>query len=497
MAEQDTSVKGSTREGDGRPRGLLDKLLNIFTDVRAGEGLTALLLFADVFLLLSSYYLLKTIREPLVQAVQGGGAEVKTYLSAAIAVLLLFLVPAYGGIASRVSRVKLINGVTLFFIVCLVGFFVWARAVGISGTIPGGDDKAAAAAAAAQAGTAQLTLGASFFVWVGIFNLMIIAQFWAFANDIYTVEQGKRLFALVALGASLGAIAGSAAAEKLVTVFGLYPLMGLAAALLFVCMVLTNVIHVRERRHAQDRAKTAAADAQGADADAPIKGKGGFSLVLSDRYLLLIAILVLILNLVNTTGEYILGKTLTTIAKDMVAHGQLAEADIGKWIGAFYGSYFTWVNIVSALMQAFLVSRLIKWLGVAGALLVMPLVSLGAYATLAFLPVLAIIRGAKIAENSLDYSLNSTARQTLFLPLSREAKYKAKQAIDTFFARFGDVASAGLVFAGTTWLAFTPRYFAMVNVALVLIWLGIAVALGRTFKARTDEAAPGEARKAS
>ena len=493
MAANDTTEVGAKGLPDGRPRGLLDRFLNIFTDVHAAEGLTAILLFADVFLLLLSYYLLKTIREPLVLAAQGGGAEVKSYSAAAIAVLLLALVPVYGAIASRVSRVKLINGVTLFFIACLVGFFFWARAVGVPGMV---DPEAAKAAVTVAPGAGQLALGITFFIWVGIFNLMIVAQFWAFANDVYTLEQGKRLFALIALGAGLGAIAGSAAAKALIGAYGLYPLMALAALLLGLCMVLTNLVHGREKRHASEHVMSAA-DETPSDADAPITGKSGFALVVSDRYLLLIACMMLLLNLVNTTGEYILGETLTTIAKGMVAQGTLPAADVGKWIGAFYGGYFTWVNIVSALLQAFVVSRAIKWLGVAGALLVLPLVALGAYTTLAFVPLLAIIRGVKISENALDYSLSNTARQTLFLPTSREAKYKAKQAVDTFFVRFGDVLSAGLVFAGTTWLAFTPRHFAMVNVVLVVVWLGIAILVGRAFVKRTAEAAPEPVKPAS
>jgi AAA family ATP:ADP antiporter len=461
----DATVNRIPATADGGRRGPLDRVLNIFTDVRGGEGLTALLLLLNVFLLLASYYLIKTIREPLVLAAEGGGAEVKSYSSAAIAGLLIVLVPLYSAIASRVSRVRLINGVTLFFIACLVGFFFWARAVYPPGT---------------------LALGVTFFIWVGIFNLMIIAQFWAFANDFYTVEQGKRLFAIVAFGASLGAIAGSKVAEILSDSVDIYAIMGIAAAILVLCMVLTNVVHARER----DRARAVAREKQAggeatADADALIKGKSGFSLVFSDRYLLLIAMLMLILNLVNTTGEYILGETLTNIAKDRVAQGLMTGEDIGKWIGSFYGNYFFWVNTVSAIIQAFFVSRIIKWFGVRGALLVLPVVALGAYAILVAAPVLAIIRGAKIAENSLDYSLNNTTRQTLFLPTSREAKYKGKQAIDTFFVRLGDVASAGLVFAGTTWLAFAPKQFAMVNVGLVLVWLFIAFSLGRMFRERS------------
>ena len=101
---------------------------------------------------------------------------------------------------------------------------------------------------------------------------------------------------------------------------------------------------------------------------------------------------------------------------------------------------------------------------------------------MAIVPVLAFIRTAKLAENSIDYSLQNTTRNALYLPTSREAKYKAKQANDTFFVRMGDVLSAGLVFAGTTWLGFAPRQFALVNVGLVLVWLVLAVALGRRFQ---------------
>jgi AAA family ATP:ADP antiporter len=479
------AVVATRASGTGTP---LDRLLNVFAEVRPGEGLTAVLLMMNVFLLLAGYYLLKTIREPLVLAAEGGGAEVKSYASAAIAGLLIVLVPVYGALASRVSRVKLINGVTAFFIVCLAAFFVWARAVGVAGAPP------ADGAAVPPPAFGQLALGIAFFIWVGIYNLMIVAQFWSFANDVYTVEQGKRLFAIVAVGASLGAIAGSAVAKPLIERFGLYPLMAIAAGMLVLCMVITNLVHGREKAvesgvAAKDATDEAARESgrEEHDANSAIKGKNGFSLVLADKYLLLIAALMLLLNLVNTTGEYILGETLTHIGEGLVARGQLTHEDLGKWVGAFYGGYFTWVNIISAVLQAFFVSRIIKWFGVRVGLLLMPIVSLAAYATLAFIPVLGIIRTAKIAENSLDYSVNNTARQSLFLPTTREAKYKAKQAVDTFFVRLGDVLSAGLVFAGTTWLAFRPQHFAMVNAVFVVLWLVVAIFLGRMFRERSNE----------
>jgi ATP:ADP antiporter, AAA family len=456
-----TSVEAPGRPLGG-PKGILDRVLGVFGDVRGGEAGTALLLMLNIFLLLASYYLLKTIREPLILAAPGGGAEVKSYAAAAIAGLLIVLVPIYSALASRVSRVRLINFVTLFFIACLMAFFALSR-MGVP-------------------------VGVPFFIWVGIFNLMVIAQLWAFANDVYTVDEGKRLFAIVGFGASLGAIAGSFVTGQLVKVYGPYPFMLGAASLLGLCMILTNVVSVRERR-ARSRAPQIPADtpareapaASPSEADKGVRGRSGFALVFADRYLLLIGVLMLLSNLVNTNGEYILGKTVVTLYT--AAHQGLAAGglDEKKVIGEFYGNYFTVVNVLSALIQAFVVSRVLKYFGMRVALLVLPVVALAGYGVMAFIPVLAFIRGVKMAENSIDYSLQNTTRNALYLPTSREAKYKAKQANDTFFVRFGDVLSAGIVFAGTTWLGFAARQFALVNACLVVAWLVVAIALGRRF----------------
>ena len=451
----------STGPDDSR-KGPLDKLLGLFTDVRGGEGVTAILLMLNIFFLLAAYSMLKTIREPLILTVPGG-AEVKSYAAAAIAGLFIILVPLYSALASRVSRVRLINGVTLFFIACLVAFFLLSRT--------------------------NVPIGVPFFIWVAIFNLMVIAQLWAFANDVYTVEQGKRLFAIVGFGASLGAIAGSFSTGKLVAVFGPYPFMLGACVLLVFCMILTNLVSIREKRHKSARAVPGAGDeTPQTGSDEPVKGRSGFSLVFSDRYLLFIGLLMLLLNFVNTTGEYILGKMV--VAAYIATHGAAAVAglDAKKVIGEFYGNFQTMVNVISALIQALLVSRVIKYFGVRIALLILPVVALIGYSAMAFVPVLSFIRGAKLAENSLDYSLQNTTRNALYLPTSREAKYKAKQANDTFFVRFGDVLSAGLVFAGTTWLGFAPREFALVNVVLIAVWLVLAVAIGRLFDRRSETA---------
>ncbi len=131
------------------------------------------------------------------------------------------------------------------------------------------------------------------------------------------------------------------------------------------------------------------------------------------------------------------------------------------------------------MLQLFVVSRIVKYLGMRVAIMALPMIALGGYFLIAFTPLLALIKVAKTAENSTDYSLNNTARQMLFLPTTREQKYKAKVAIDSFFVRAGDVLSAGLIYAGLHWLSFTITQFAIANLVLVVMWLALAFLVGR------------------
>jgi len=162
---------------------------------------------------------------------------------------------------------------------------------------------------------------------------------------------------------------------------------------------------------------------------------------MGQRYLLLIALLMLVLNLVNTTGEFILGKTVTAEAQKVVVREEervaasgvsegLTETDRKKikldFIAKFYANFIFWVNLLAAMVQLFLVSHILKYLGVSAALFILPTIALGAYSLIAIMPVLGIMKIVKILENSTDYSLQNTALQALFLPTSREAKYKAK-----------------------------------------------------------------------
>ena len=214
--------------------------------------------------------------------------------------------------------------------------------------------------------------------------------------------------------------------------------------------------------------------------------EGGFQLVMGDKYLRSIAFLVLLLNLVNTVGEFILGKLALAAAEAEIGAAAALEVQRGAFIGAFYGDFYFWVNLAGFLIQTFLVSRIIGWIGLRSSLFVLPSISAATYALAAWSPVLQMVRFVKTAENSTDYSLNNTVRQALFLITSREAKYKAKAAIDTFFGRSGDALQAAVVFAGTQ-LSFGIRSFALLNLVFTGIWLLVARSVSREHQKLTTE----------
>lgn len=434
----------------------LDQLLGLATEVRAGEAATALLLAGNFVVLLTAYYIIRPVREALILAAPGG-AEIRSYLGAILAASFLVIVPAYGAFASRVSRIRLINGLLLFFASNLVLFFLLGRA--------------------------GVTLGVPFFLWVGIFNLMSIAQVWSFANDVYTPEEGKRLFAIVGFGASVGALTGSKIAGMLIRPLGIFPMLLVAAGLLVVSLVLTDMVHFREKRRARDAAERL-------KAEAPLSREGGFQLVIKQRYLLFIGLLTLVLNYVNTNGEYVLSKTVSQLAERAVATGAASGLSEAQFIGAYYASFQFWQNLLGVVIQFFLVSRILKYLGVRAALFIMPVISLCGYTLLVAAPVLAYIRVVKILENATDYSLQNTVRRALFLRTSREAKYKALQAVETFFWRTGDMLSGATVFVATL-MGLGIAQLAAFNLALVFVWLGLAAAIGREHRrlpAAADEA---------
>jgi AAA family ATP:ADP antiporter len=422
------------------------RLLRPFARVEASEALSVVVMTLAVFLLLTAYYLLKTAREPLI--LLHGGAEVKSYAAAGQAMLLLVVVQAYSQVAQRVGRLRLLTVVYLFFASNLLVFAALARA--------------------------NVNIGIPFFLWVGVFNYTAIAQFWAFAADVYGPTQGTRLFAILGIGSSVGAVAGARIARSLIVV-GPQALMLLAAVILLVCVAL--YAWVDRRQAAVPQAPTATPAKEEA-----LMHEGPFHLLLRDRYLLLVAALTLVLNWCNANGEYILDRTLLASVADARARGMTPEA----FVGAFKADYFAWVNVAGVTVQMFAVSRVLARWGVRGALVILPVVAFAGYSFVLVTPVLWLIRAAKVAENSLDYSLQNTARQALYLVTSRVEKYVGKTLVDTFLVRVGDVLSALVVLLGSR-IGIATRTFAALNLVLVGLWIAVVLAIGRENARRVAE----------
>jgi AAA family ATP:ADP antiporter len=428
----------------------VQRLLSPIAEVHPDETASALLMTLLMFLILGAYYELKTAREVFI--LSEGGAEVKSYSAAGQALLLLGLVPAYGAFASRVNRERLVTWVTLFFVANLLVF-----------------------AATYQMGW---RIGVPYFLWIGIFNVMVIAQFWAFANDLYTPEQGKRLFPLIGVGSSLGAWVGSIRAGQLVSAQGPLRLLLSGAAILIVCALLARIVSRMTTKRQEPRAAAAVEE--------PLGKAGGFELIRKDRYLLLIAALAVFLNVVNTTGEYLFGRYV--VEQAAILHGSGAESAAARerFIGETYSRLFSTVNLVGFLLQMFVVSRVFKHLGVGKSLFIHPLVAFIGYLLMLRAPSIQLMAWLKVADNSIDYSLGNTTKQALWLPTSREAKYKAKQAVDSFFVRAGDVATAGIVFAAER-LALAIPAIAAVNLALAAGWIAVASLLNVTLRHKAEQ----------
>jgi AAA family ATP:ADP antiporter len=456
------------------------KILRLFADIRPGEASKALLLAANIFLLLLAYYILKPLRESLL-LIDKDSAVVKSALGGAQAVLFVFVIKAFSRLASKVPRHTLITWTTSFFISNLVVFFFLHLG-----------------------GMAVKPMGIIFFVWIGIFNYFVIAQFWGFANDLYSDETGKRTFPLVALGATLGGLVATLPfMKRLRDILGgnwEFKLMLVAGIVLALCIVLARTIHRRDVRQArEDREKGLAGAAATVKVQGqPLKAGGGFRLVFKSRYLLLIALMIGLYNFVNATGEFIISQV--TVDQAIASNGpqtagtpagQAANGPAGlprqtesKAIHNAFMDYQLLTNVIALVIQLLFVSRIFKWVGVGGALLFLPLLALGGYTLISFGAVLVLVRWVKALENGTDYSLQNTTKAALFLVTTREEKYKAKAAIDTFFVRGGDTISALAVVAGTQLLGLRIERYALLNVAVVAALVFICVRIIRAYKRR-------------
>lgn len=421
-----------------------ERLIQLFTKVRPGEGRSVALFGAHIFLILFASYLFKSLREGLILGTSS--AIIASYGTATIAALLMVLVPVYSQLRRVLDGALLVNAVIGFFVGSLTMLWLLARA---------GHD-----------------VGFVFFVWVGVFGVMMIAQFWALAADSFNLKSGQRLFPVVMLFAQVGALAGAEFADLFTGAMGTLNLMLVGLAALIANMLFTVAMHASvpdESRHVS--------------VESPHRVRklfGGFDVVAGSRYLTLIAVMIVLINWISSTGDYI---HRTFVKEHFEAVAALDPAlDKKALITSYFGNFFFWMVSIGIVLQALVVPRLFRFVGVARTLLIAPVVSILGWAIVGFAPVLTVVRLARMFEMTSDYSMTNTCRQALFLPTDKAECYEGKTTIETFFWRFGDLLQVGMLAAGSRWLGMGIVEFAFFNVVLASFWLATAMLIGRMYR---------------
>ena len=442
----------------------LERYLNIFAKVEPKEGITSLLLILNIFFILVAYYFIKPVREGWLSVsvvADWSKLEVKAYSAFGQSLLLLVVLPVYAIVAKLISRRQLIT-VTGITASCLMLLF-WLMQPGIlADRIP--------------------YSGVLFYIFVGIFSVTLVAQFWSFASDLYGLDRGKRLFPLIAVGASAGALVGSWSGERLIRLswVSAFDLILYAIVPVLLSVALARKIDQRGTE-GQPTDKTVERWNQPA---AP-EGEGSFQQIWNHRYLSATALLVLLFSWVVTSGDNILfGLVQEALVVELPANlAPAAYSDLLKEsTTAFYSGLYFWVNLIGLFLQAFIVSRLVRLGGFTLLVIATPLISLTAYMSMAIAPVIGIIKAMKIAENSSIYSINNTARNMLWLPASKSMLYQAKTTVDTLFVRIGDGLAALTVLLGTRVLHLTVIQFLIINIFLVLVWLLLTFFISKEYR---------------
>jgi AAA family ATP:ADP antiporter len=418
---------------DARQLTRFERLLSLATSVQPGEGRCVATLGAQALCLMTAYYLIRPVREALI--LTHGGAELRSYAVGAQALLLILIIPAYGALVRNADASRVFRYVNGFFATNLLAFVVLCQA--------------------------NAPFGFVFFVWTSIFGVMTVTQFWVFATDLFNARSGQRLFGLLAIGVSAGSWLGARLASAGFELVGPYGLMLCSAGFLIAAIAISHFA----RAQVPEAARSVVTEEKpiGGTRDGAARWLGGFALIARSRYLVAIALLVLLLNWITSTGEFLLSDWLARTAREV------APVDPKAYIGHFMSGYQASITLVGLMIQVLLVSRIIVRAGLTRALLVTPITFFAGYLLIGILPVFALLESVLIVQRSLDYSLLNTSRSALLLPASRDVKYQAKTTIDTFFYRLGDLLSTLTVFIGVR-VCSEPR--------VQLVWL--IVALGAT-----------------
>ena len=417
--------------------GALKKLV----DVRAEEMRALWLAFLFNFVVLGGYYVIRPIRDEIGAS---SGVENLPWMFMAVLITMLAANALFAVIVARMSRRRFIPIAYRFFIANLVIFYLLMR------TLP-----------AAQ----QPLLARCFFVWVSVFNLFATTVFWAFMTDLFTAEQGKRLFGFIAVGGSLGGILGPIITASLVHRISTGVFLIICAATLEIAAQAVRFFPSNPA--GQDQRQTS---------ENPMGGNIWEGVVHICRSPYLLGLLVFILLYTSTsTWAYFQQADLTKF--------QIQDSATRT---AFFAKLDLSVNTLTLLIQVFLTGRLLKWLGVGPTLVLMPALSLVGFAAIGFAPVLIVLALFQIMRRAATFALTRPAREVLFTVLRREDKYKAKSLIDTFAYRTGDQIGAWS-YRGLHDSGFNISATSFIAVPFVALWCGLSLWLGRKQSALARE----------
>ena len=429
----------------------LARLLRRAVDVREGEVAAVAWSCAYFFFVLSSYYVLRPIRD---EAGVAGGVRNLAWLFTATLVGMLLVHPLYTALVARLPRRRFVPLIYRFFILNLIVFFLLFRF-----------------ADASQA----VWIGRAFFIWTSVFNLFVVSVFWSLMADLYRPSQSQRLFGLVAVGGTLGSVLGAALTS------GLSQLLS-AASLLLVSALLLEIAarSARALDREQENVARAAADEPTAPRSAERIGGGvleGIRDVVRSPYLLGIAGLRLLFTITSTFLYFQQADVVARVfARDRAARTQLfANIDLA-------------VNVLTLVTQVFLTGRVIVWLGLGVALAFLPVLTLVGYLILAASPVLSVLVVFQVVRRAGNFAIQRPAREVLYTVLPRTEKYKAKNFNDTFVYRLGDQVGAWS-YTALGWLGAGLAGLALTMVPLAAAWLVLAFWLAARQRRRREEGA--------
>jgi len=417
--------------------GALSRLVRQALAIRPGEGGAALWSFAYFFCVLSSYYVLRPVREEMGVAT---GVERLPWLFTGTFLAMAAAVPVFGALAARFPRRTLLPVVYAFFIACILGLFALLRGVGAPAWAPG-----------------------AFFIWLSVFNLFVVSVFWSFMADVWREEQARRLFGFIAAGGSAGALVGPTVTALLAPRIGPVNLLPVAAAILAGALVCV----ARLRPGAPVAGPGALPDDPAAD-EAPVGGGalGGLARMLRSAYLSGIALFV------------VLGTLFATFVYFQQAQiVRAAFADPGQRT-AIFALMDLAVNALTIGAQLFVTGALATRFGLVRVLPALPLVTLAGFTALAMVSTAGVLVAFQVLRRAAQYGITGPAREMLFTVLPREDKYKAKNVIDTIVSRGGDALS-GWAFAGLSALGLGMTGVSLVALPLAALWIALAVYLGR------------------